>query len=69
MGILNMEYYFRESNGTNTINASYLDGFDDQSVWIEIVKNSGTLFGSDLQEYELRVNDFECLCVIDKWEF
>jgi len=69
MGILNMEYYFRESNGTNTINASYLDGFDDQSVWIEIVKNSGTLFGSDLWGDELRVNNFECLGAIGRWEF
>lgn len=69
VGILNMEYYFRESNSTDTLNASYLDRFEDQSVWIEIVKNSGTLFGYHSQEDELRVNDSECLCVRDKWEF
>lgn len=64
-----MDYYFRECNGTDTINASYLDRFEDQSVWIYMVKNPGTLFGSDLQDDELRVNDSECLCARDKWEF
>lgn len=65
-----MEYYFRESNCTDTTNASCLNRFDSQSVWIYIVRSSGTLFGYYLQkEEEQRINDFECLCVRDKWEF
>jgi len=66
-----MEYYFRESNGLDSVNASCLNRFDDPLVsnWIYIIKDSGTLFGSDLWGGKLRVNNFECLGAIDKWEF
>lgn len=71
VGILTMDYYFRESNCTDTVNASYLNKFDDPLVshWVYIVKDSGTLFGSDLWGDELRVNNFECLGAIGRWEF
>lgn len=68
-----MDYYFRKFNVIAAVNASCLNRFNDPSDpvsnWIYIIKNSGTLFEHYSQENELRVNDSECLCVRDKWEF